>query len=147
LDGKALLTEGDPAWDRSAHDCCAALDLAEPGSDDERLEELALGLAGELRELEDVESIGPATSAEAPEGTRSSLAAVAGALVLSVRPSARQLLSVLGLIREWLRCSPVQRRVKVTIDGDTLELTGASDELQTRWLTTGSPGTRAPERS
>jgi hypothetical protein len=49
-----------------------------------------------------------------------------------VRPSARQLLSVLGLIRQWLRRSPLQRTVKVTIDGDTLELTGASDELQSR---------------
>jgi hypothetical protein len=91
-----------------------------------------LGLAGQLRELDVVESVGPATSGDAPEGTRSSLAAVAGALVLSVQPSARQLMSVVGLIREWLRRSPTQRTVKVTIDGDTLELTGASDELQTR---------------
>jgi hypothetical protein len=108
------------------------LDVVEPGSEDERLEELVLGLAGELRELDEVESVGPATSGDVPEGTRSSLAAVAGALVLSVRPSARQLLSVLGLIRQWLRRSPLQRTVKVTIDGDTLELTGASDELQSR---------------
>jgi hypothetical protein len=108
------------------------LDLAEPGSDDERLEELAIGLASELRELDDVDSVGPATTGDVPEGTRSALAAMAGALVLSVRPSPRQLLSVLGLVRDWLRRSPVQRTVKVTIDGDTLELTGASDELQRR---------------
>jgi hypothetical protein len=49
-----------------------------------------------------------------------------------VRPTPRQLMSVLGLVRDWLRRSPVQRSVKVTIDGDTLELTGASDELQRR---------------
>ena len=108
------------------------LDLAEPGSDDERLEELALALAGELRELDDVESVAPAATDDVPEGTRSALAAVAGALVLSVRPTTQQLMSVLGLVREWLRRSPVQRTVKVTIDGDTLELTGASDELQRR---------------
>jgi hypothetical protein len=107
------------------------LDLAEPGSDDERLEELALGLAGELREL-DVESVAPATAGDVPQGARSALAAVAGALVLSVRPTAAQLLSVVGVVRDWLRRSPVQRTVKVTIDGDTLELTGASDETQRR---------------
>jgi hypothetical protein len=107
------------------------LDLAEPGSDDERLEELALGLAGELREL-DVESVAPATAGDVPPGARSALAAVAGALVLSVRPTAAQLLSVVGVVRDWLRRSPVQRTVKVTIDGDTLELTGASDETQRR---------------
>jgi hypothetical protein len=105
------------------------LDLAEPGSDDERLEELALGLAGELREL-DVASVAPATAGDVPEGARSALAAVAGALVLSVRPTAQQLLSVVGVVRDWLRRSPAQRTVKVTIDGDTLELTGASDDLQ-----------------
>jgi hypothetical protein len=107
------------------------LDLAEPGSDDERLEELALGLAGELREL-DVESVAPATAGDVPQGARSALAAVAGALVLSVRPTSAQLLSVVGVVRDWLRRSPVQRTVKVTIDGDTLELTGASDETQRR---------------
>jgi hypothetical protein len=107
------------------------LDLAEPGSDDERLEELTLRLAEELREL-DVESVVPATDDDVPEGARSALAAVAGALLVAVHPTARQLLSVVGVVHDWLRRSPVQRTVKVTIDGDTLELSGTSDEVQRR---------------
>jgi len=107
------------------------VDLTEPGSDDERLEELSLRLAQELREL-DVDAVAAAGDGEAPEGSRSALAAVAGALVVSMRPTTAQLFSVVAAIRDWLRRSPVQRTVKVTIEGDTLELTGASDELQRR---------------
>jgi len=105
------------------------VDLTEPGSDDERLEELSLRLAQELREL-DVDAVAAASAGAAPEGSRSALAAVAGALVVSMRPTSQQLFSVVATIRDWLRRSPVQRTVKMTIDGDTLELTGASDELQ-----------------
>jgi hypothetical protein len=118
------------------------VELSEPGTDDERLEELALRLAGELREL-DVDAVGPAAG-EAPPGTRSALAAVAGALVVSLRPSAAQLTAVVGLVRDWLRRSPAPRSVKVTIDGDTLEITGASDELQRRvvddWISKHAAG-------
>jgi hypothetical protein len=119
------------------------VELSEPGSDDERLEELSLHLAGELREL-DVESIRPAVAGDAPPGTRSALAAAAGAMVLSLRPSAQQLTAVIGAVRDWLRRSPGTRTVKVTIGGDTLELTGASDELQRRvvddWISKHAAG-------
>jgi hypothetical protein len=107
------------------------LDLTEPGSDDERLEQLSLRLADELRGL-DVDGVAPATGGTAPDGTRSALAAVAGALVVSLRPNTQQLTAVVGMIWTWVRRSPVQRTVKVTIAGDTLELSGASDELQRR---------------
>jgi len=119
------------------------VDLTEPGSDDERLDELSLRLATELRDL-DVDSVAPATHEDVPEGSKSALAAIAGALVVSVRPTSQQLFSVVAAIRDWLRRSPVQRSVKVTIEGDTLELTGASDELQRRvvedWISKHATG-------
>jgi hypothetical protein len=119
------------------------VELSEPGSDDERLEELSLRLAGELREL-DVESIRPAVDGDAPPGTRSALAAAAGAMVLSLRPSTQHLTAVIGAVRDWLRRSPGTRTVKVTIGGDTLELTGASDETQRRvvddWISKHAAG-------
>jgi hypothetical protein len=119
------------------------VELSEPGTDDERLEELSLRLAGELREL-DVDAVGPAVEGEAPPGTRSALVAAAGALVVSMRPSVGQLTAVVGLVRDWLRRSPGPRSVKVTIDGDTLEITGASDELQRRvvedWISKHAAG-------
>jgi hypothetical protein len=105
--------------------------LAEAGSDDERLEQVSLLLAEELRGL-DVDSVEAAADGDAPAGTRSGLAAVAGALVVSLRPSPQQLLAVVRAVGDWLRRSPTPRTVKVTIDGDTLELTGASDEVQRR---------------
>jgi len=40
------------------------------------------------------------------------------------------------VIREWLRRSSGGRSVKVTIDGDVIELTGASDEMQQQLIDT-----------
>lgn len=105
--------------------------VAEEGSDAARLEELALLLRRELLAL-DVDSVEPHTAAEAPEGTRGTAAAVAGALVVSLQPTAQAVGAVVALIRDWLRRSGAQRSVRIEIDGDVLELTGTTTELQQR---------------
>jgi len=105
--------------------------VAEEGSDTGRLEELALQLRQEILEL-DVQSVQPYAVGEAPEGTRGSAAAVAGALVVSLQPTVAAVTAVVALVRDWLRRSGAQRRVRVEIDGDVLELTGTSTELQLR---------------
>ena len=57
--------------------------VVEAGSDDERLEELALRLREELLALE-VESVQPAVAGAAPAGSRGGLAALAGVLTVSL---------------------------------------------------------------
>jgi hypothetical protein len=101
------------------------------GSDTGRLEELAIQLRQEILEL-DVESVQPYAVGEAPEGTRGSAAAVAGALVVSLQPTMAAVTSLVALVRDWLRRSGAQRSVRVEIDGDVLELTGTSTEVQLR---------------
>ncbi|MFI7066595.1 hypothetical protein ACIBL3_36745 [Kribbella sp. NPDC050124] len=103
--------------------------VVEEGSDDARLEELALLLRQELLAL-DVRAVEPLHEGEAPEGSRAGLAAIAGVLSVTLQPGLQVLGSVVAVVRDWLRRSGSGRTVKVTIDGDTIELSGASDAVQ-----------------
>ena len=103
--------------------------VVEDGSDDARLEELALALRQELLEL-DVRSVEPYREGEAPPGTRGGLAALAGVLSISLAPGLQVVGAVVAVVRDWLRRSGSERTVKLAIDGDVIELTGASDAVQ-----------------
>jgi hypothetical protein len=105
------------------------LGVVEQGSDDARLEELALLLRQELLDL-DVRAVESSTDGEAPEGSRSGLAAIAGVLSVSLQPGLQALGAVVAVVRDWLRRSGSGRTVKVAIGGDVIELTGASDQVQ-----------------
>jgi hypothetical protein len=105
------------------------LGVSEEGSDESHLEELGIQLRRELLALE-VEKVEPART-QAPEGTRSGLAMVAGALVASVSPA--KLVGVVTAVVDWLRRSRSAgkaRTVELEIDGDRLVLTGASSETE-----------------
>jgi hypothetical protein len=119
------------------------LAVSEPGSDQDRLEELALQLRGELLTL-DVGAVDATPGGLAPEGTRSGWLAAAGVLLVSVQPTLQAMGPVLALARDWLHRPGPQRTVRVEIDGDVLELTGASSAVQERlvedWLTRHAAG-------
>jgi hypothetical protein len=103
--------------------------VVEDGADDEQLEAMALLLRQELLML-DVRAVEPYREGEAPDGSRGGLAAIAGVLSVSLAPGLQVLGSVVAVVRGWLRRSGSGRTVKLAIDGDTIELTGASDEVQ-----------------
>ena len=103
--------------------------VVEDGSDEARLEELALMLREELLAL-DVRSVEPYREGEAPEGTRGGLAAIAGLLTVSMGPGLQAVGAVVAVVRAWLRRSGSGRTVKLSIDGDVIELVGASDAVQ-----------------
>ncbi|NIK58064.1 hypothetical protein [Kribbella shirazensis] len=105
------------------------VEVVEAGADDGRLEVLALLLRQELLML-DVNAVEPYQEGVAPEGSKGGLAAVAGLLGVSLAPGLQALGSVIVVIREWLRRSSSGRTVKITIDGDVLELSGATGEVQ-----------------
>jgi hypothetical protein len=105
------------------------LGVVEQGSDDARLEELALLLRQELLAL-DVRAVEPYSDGEAPEGSRSGLAAIAGVLSVSLQPGLQALGAVVAVVRDWLRRSGSGRTVKLAIGGDVIELTGANDQVQ-----------------
>lgn len=105
------------------------VEVVEAGADDGQLEVLALRLRQELLML-DVDKVEPYQEGDAPEGSKGGLAAVAGLLSVSLAPGLQALGSVIVVIREWLRRSSSGRTVKISIDGDVLELSGATGELQ-----------------
>ena len=105
------------------------LEVAEDGADEARLEELALMLRQELLVL-DVRSVEPYAEGDGPQGSRSGFAVIAGFLAVSLQPSLQALGAIVAVVRDWLRRSGSGRTVKIALDGDTIELTGASDKVQ-----------------
>ena len=105
--------------------------VVEDGADGARLEELALLLRQDLLTL-DVRSVEPVADGDAPPGTRGGLAAIAGLLSVSLVPGMQAVGAVVAVVRDWLRRSGGGRTVKLSMDGDTIELTGVSDEVQQR---------------
>jgi hypothetical protein len=103
---------------------------AGPNADDEELEQLARSLRAELLQL-DVDAVEPAATGPAPDGARAVEALMVGALVVRLARESDSLASVVRTIRRWLGGDP-DRRVRVELGGDVLELTGASDEERQR---------------
>lgn len=106
------------------------------GYGDEELARLAGRLRTELLDL-DIHAVQYASAEETPEGAKG-LPNVAAAGGLVVRFIGRDVLeSVIGGIRSWLsrqRC----RNIKITLDGDSLELANPSsaeqEQLVSLWI-------------
>ena len=101
------------------------LTLAESGSDQTRLDQLSRLLRDELRQLDgtDVRS-GP--SQPAPPGARGPGASTAATLVVALMGSGG-LTAVITAVRAWLdRGHEAPRSIRVEVDGDVLELSGAT---------------------
>jgi hypothetical protein len=95
------------------------------GGPDTDTEEVA-GLAEELRRrlLElDVEAVDLVRTDDIPMEAKPLEAFSLGAL--AVTAAAGTVKAVVGLVRAWITARPI-RGAKVTVDGDSLELTGAS---------------------
>lgn len=109
--------------------------VSESGADDERLDALTRQLREELSQL-DVAAVTGLSGGEAPAGTRGFDVVTIGGLVVSLF-SSQGVLAVVGAVRGWLArghaASP--RSVRLEIDGDVLELTGADDADQERLVT------------
>jgi hypothetical protein len=94
------------------------------------LEELTAAVRRELLQL-DVESVDRVTAGPAPDGTRGIDVAAIGALLVSLSKATPVLGQVVDVIQAWAARSP-NRTVKLTLDGDTLELNGMSEDEQRR---------------
>jgi hypothetical protein len=113
------------------HAVTAALD-AGPDVDDEELAELTGRLRGALLEL-DVDAVEPASGGAAPEGAKGVELLAVGGLVIRFALSSTMLRSVVDVASGWMSRQRA-RSVKLTLDGDTLEVTGTSSEEQQRLI-------------
>lgn len=109
----------------------AVLD-AGPDSDAEELQELTQRLRGELLQL-DVDAVAFETEGEAPEGSKGLDLLAMGGLVVQFALNSGVLKSVVDTTVAWLGRQQA-RSVKLTLDGDTLELTGVSSDEQQRLI-------------
>jgi hypothetical protein len=101
-----------------------------PGYDAEETFELTQGLRGELLEL-DVDAVELASDGEAPDGSKGPELLAIGGLAIKFVLNSAVLKSVVDTTTAWLGRQQA-RSVKLTLDGDTLELTGVSSEEQGR---------------
>ena len=103
--------------------------LADPDADDQELAELAYRLRGELLDL-DVEAVEPAAAGQAPADAKGIDLLAIGALIVQFANS-DALRSVVSGVWSWAARQRV-RSVKLTLDGDSLEITGSRSAEQER---------------
>jgi hypothetical protein len=117
------------------------LTVTEPAAGPAELERLGGLLREELLGL-DVADVVRLPGGAAPAGTRGGGASVTGALLVTLPTALPLLTAVVGTVRGWLARSP-GRTVRLELDGDVLELTGASAADQRRlvdaWLRRHEP--------
>jgi hypothetical protein len=99
--------------------------------DAERVEQLAASLRRELLDL-GVDGVDRATDGAAPEGARAVEVLAVGALLVKIARSAGDAAKVVAFLRRWSGRSG--RSIKLTVDGDTIEVTAASSEQQERLI-------------
>lgn len=120
---------GDPVRDLKVEVAIDTADAAE-------LDRLTGQLRRELLDL-DVDDVQRAQEGTPPPGARGIDAAVLGGLIVSIGQAAGGLASVLAVIKNWVTRRP-DRKVRLEIDGDVIELAAATAEQQERladaWL-------------
>lgn len=105
-----------------------ALVDAGPDADGEELAELTQRLRSELLDL-DVDGVQLATAGDAPAGAKGVELLAMGGLLVRFVLRAEILRSIVDTTVAWLGRQR-GRSVKLTLDGDTLEVTGLSSERQ-----------------
>ena len=109
------------------------VEVLEPGADVERLSALAHSLRGDLLQL-DVQSVSALRQGTPPPGTRALDAAAFSTLVVALNGSVALLEHVVSTVRAWLNRTPdaqgTGRSLKVTLNGQTLELSAVSEAQQ-----------------
>jgi hypothetical protein len=103
-----------------------------PDTDADELAQLAGRLRAELLDL-DVDAVRRPTRGEAPEDAKGAGLLAAGELLVGLVASPEVLASIIDTVRSWLGRSRV-RSVKLTLDGDALEVSGVSSAEQERLI-------------
>jgi hypothetical protein len=106
---------------------------ADPEVDAEELAELTGRLRTELLDL-DVDDVVPASgSGDAPADAKGIALSVIGGLLVKFAVSPEGLRAVVSGVRSWVARQHI-RSVKLTLDGDTCEVSGLDSEEQKRLI-------------
>ncbi|MEW2399016.1 hypothetical protein [Streptomyces sp. NPDC046862] len=105
--------------------------LSEEGAETERVAELTGYLREELLQL-DVDDVTSVPGEEVPSGARAVDVAAIGSLLVSLGSSANALNQVLHVVRDWWgRGRDTNPSLRLTMDGDVLDLSDATPEQVT----------------
>jgi hypothetical protein len=99
----------------------------DPDADVEDAEKVVRRLRSELAEL-DVDDVRTAPSAEVPESAKSADPVTISAIVLAMSASGGLFTAVVETVRDVLARQADRHKVVMTIGGDSIELTSATDE-------------------
>jgi hypothetical protein len=97
----------------------------ESGADAAETDFLGRSLRRELRSL-DVDDVCPVPAGAAPPGSKGVDAVVATELLVTLSASGGVFAMVVATVKDWLARRSRGHKITLTIDGDTLELDGAS---------------------
>jgi hypothetical protein len=101
--------------------------VPEPGADVAELDRLSRLLRVEIDEL-DIDDLVPASVGGAPPGSKGVDLASVSEMIVTMSASGGVLASVVACVRDWLQRRVDAHRVTMTIKGDKIELTRASDD-------------------
>ncbi|OXY89385.1 hypothetical protein BEK98_38755 [Streptomyces diastatochromogenes] len=103
--------------------------LSEEGAEVERVEQLTGYLRQELLSAGVVDDVRAVPAGETPPGARGVEVALVGSLLLGLGKSLTGLSQVVNVLRDWLgRFGGTRPSLTLTLDGDTLEISAATDE-------------------
>lgn len=110
------------------------VELFEPGADDEELAGLTELLRQEILTL-DVDSVTPVMLGPAPPDSKGLDVAAIGSILVMLQGGVELATKVMSAIKSWLgRASTPDRSLKLTMNGQTLELSAATAEQQQRLI-------------
>ena len=97
----------------------------DPGTDPEDVERLGRQLRNELRAL-DVDDVAVVDGGPPPEGAKSGAAVPLTEWLVTLSAGGGVFVTVIGTLKEWLSRRGAAHKLTVTIDGDSLELSNAT---------------------
>lgn len=120
--------------------------LTDSAADDDELAGAAQTLRSELLDL-DVESVTASAGGAAPADSKGVDLAAIGTMIVTLQSGVDLVTQVVAGVRSWLgRGASADRSVKLTLNGQTLELTSASTEQQQRLVDEFLRSVGAPAR-
>lgn len=111
------------------------VDLFDEDLDPAEVERVTLALRRELLEVNEVQQVAQVQGGPAPPGSRAIGLTEIGSLIVTVKPTVEVLIKVVGVLRNWIArrqaTSGAKTTMRITVNGQTLELTPTEEQQQT----------------
>ncbi|HQR27033.1 MAG TPA: hypothetical protein PLP61_08355 [Nocardioides sp.] len=106
------------------------VELFDVDADPDEVDRLTRAVREELLDIDEVGTVRPAEAGPAPEGTRGLTLAALGALLVQAPATVEVVAKVLSVIRSFLSRGGSERTMRVTVNGQSIELTPTKEQQQ-----------------